>query len=257
MNARDPRRALLVAACACLSASALASDLDGTRWVLSSLSGGSVLPKATPTAHFEAGRVQGTDGCNRYSAPYTSSGSVIAVGSRGPSTMMACPPAVMKQAEAFNAALAGARSFRVEAGELSLLSAPGTVLATFAPQAQSLAGTSWRVTGYNSGKEAVVSVRTGTSMTMTFTADARVSGSAGCNRFSASYQLDGGKLSFGPPAATRKHCPKPEGVMEQEQRFLAALATVATARFEGDRLDLRTAADALAMTLAKQASRSR
>jgi heat shock protein HslJ len=40
-------------------------------------------------------------------------------------------------------------------------------------------------------------------------------------------------------------------VMEQEQQFLNALQTVATARFEGDRLELRTAADALAATLSR------
>jgi heat shock protein HslJ len=48
-------------------------------------------------------------------------------------------------------------------------------------------------------------------------------------------------------------CTKPEGVMEQEQQFLKALETVATARFEGDRLELRTAEGALAITLTKAA----
>jgi heat shock protein HslJ len=39
--------------------------------------------------------------------------------------------------------------------------------------------------------------------------------------------------------------------MEQEQQFLKALGTVATARLEGERLELRTATGALAATLAK------
>jgi len=247
----------LLCAWAAAPASALASDLDGTRWVLSTLSGQRVLASAPSTAHFEGGRVQGTDGCNRFSAPYASTGSTITVGSRGPSTMMACPPASMRQAEAFTAALAAARSFRVERGELTLLSATGTVLATLAAQDQSLAGTSWEVTGYNNGREAVVSVLSGTALTLAFAPEGRVAGSAGCNRFFATYDLDGAKLSFGSPAATRMLCGKPEGVMDQEQRFLAALATVATARFEGARLELRTAGDALALTLTRQAPRRR
>jgi heat shock protein HslJ len=139
----------------------------------------------------------------------------------------------------------------VAAGKLELLTAEGAVLATFAAQSQSLAGTSWNVTGYNNGKQAVVSVLNGTSLTMAFAADGKVGGSAGCNRYSAAYTSEGQKLNIGPAAATRMMCTKPEGVMEQEQQFLRALETVATARFEGDRLELRTAGGQLAMTLTK------
>jgi heat shock protein HslJ len=39
--------------------------------------------------------------------------------------------------------------------------------------------------------------------------------------------------------------------MEQEQQFLKALETVATARQEADRLELRTADDALAVSLGR------
>jgi heat shock protein HslJ len=241
----------LISACTTVTPAGSPPDLNGTAWVLSSLPGQTLQPGATATATFEGGRVQGTDGCNRYTAPFTVSGSTIQVGSRGASTMMACAPAVMKQAEAFMSALTGARGFRVEGGRLQLLSGSGAVLATFAAQSQSLAGTAWRVTGYNNGRQAVVSVLTGTTLTMAFSADGRVSGSAGCNRFTAAYTADGQKLTLGPAAATRMMCARPEGVMEQEQQFLKALETVATARFEGDRLELRTAAGALAATLAK------
>jgi heat shock protein HslJ len=90
---------------------------------------------------------------------------------------------------------------------------------------------------------------------MAFSADGRVGGSAGCNAYTASYSAAGPKLTFGPAAATRKMCVRPAGVMEQEQQFLKALETVATARFEGDRLELRAATDALAATLARDAGR--
>ena len=131
------------------------------------------------------------------------------------------------------------------------MTADGAVLARFAAQSQSLAGTSWNVTGYNNGKQAVVSVLNGTSLTMAFTSDGRVGGSAGCNRYTATYIVDGQKLTIGPAAATRIMCTRPESVMEQERQFLQALEMVATARFEGDRLELRTAGGQLAVTLAK------
>lgn len=243
---------VVLAACAPLSPDVDPVDLDGTTWVLSSLPGRSLLPDVVATARFEGGRVQGTDGCNRYTAPYTTTGSSLRVGARGPATRMACPPAVMRQAEAFIGALVRAGAYRVVDGRLQLASTDGTVLATLSAQPRSLAGTSWRVTGYNNGKQAVVGVLAGTDLTMAFSTDGKVSGSAGCNNFTAPYSGEGRTLALGPVAATRKICATPERVMEQERQFLQALATAASARFEGRRLELRTAAGALAVALVRE-----
>lgn len=257
MNVLVKRRTAILAASAFLAACAAMSpadnppDLNGTAWVLSSMPGHALLPDTIVTARFEGGRVQGTDGCNRYTAPYTVAGSTLQVGPRAASTQMACPPAVMKQADAFMTALTRANRFRVVDGQLQLAAADGTVVTTFAAQPQSLAGTSWRVLSYNNGKQAVVSVLTGTTLTMAFSKDGRVSGSAGCNQYTATYAHTGQKLTIGPAAATRKLCTQPDRVMEQESQFLKALETVATARFEGDRLELRTASGALAAILTK------
>ena len=247
---------VLLSACTAMPPAGDSPELSGTAWVLSSLPGQALQPDAAVTARFEGGRVQGSDGCNRYTAPYTVTGAALQVGPGGASTQMACPPAIMKQAEAFMNALAGARTYRVAAGQLQLLATDGAVLATLAVQSQALAGTAWRVTGYNNGKQAVVSVLSGTTLTMAFSADGKVGGSAGCNRYSAAFTSTGEKLSFGPAAATRMMCAQPERVMEQEQQFLNALETVATARLEGDRLELRTSAGALAATLMKDSGRN-
>ena len=51
-------------------------------------------------------------------------------------------------------------------------------------------------------------------------ASGRAVGFAGCNRFSASYALNGDRLTFGAPIATRMACS--EG-MDLEGRFLATL----------------------------------
>ena len=62
----------------------------------------------------------------------------------------------------------------------------------------------------------------------------RLTGSAGCNTYNATFTIDGGAIEITPPATTRKICPEPEGVMEQETAYLAALAsaraTASTAR---------------------------
>lgn len=228
--------------------------LDGTAWVLSALEGAAPLAGSTITIRFEDGRASGTDGCNRYALPYATQGDRVRFESGGPSTLMACAPDLMQQARTFLAGLGVSTRYRIDSAGLQLLDADGAVRAGFAAQSQAIAGTSWRVTAYNNGRQAVASVRPGSALDLVFGTDWQASGSAGCNRYVARYQASGTALSFGPAAATRRMCAEAE-VMEQERQFLEALATVATARREGDRLELRTADGALAVSLLQDADR--
>ena len=61
-------------------------------------------------------------------------------------------------------------------------------------------------------------------LTLTLGDHNQASGLAGCNNWMAEYQLSGDRLSLDKIATTRKLCAP--ALMEQEQRFLAALATV-------------------------------
>jgi len=245
-----PLLAMLLASCASMPAASDAPPLDGTAWVLSALPGGAPISGSRATLSFEGGRAQGSDGCNRFGMPVTIKGSTIEVGNRGVSTMMACAPEVMKQAEAFTSALSSAKSYRIADGQLQLLGAGGAVLATLAAQSRSLAG-SWSVTGINNGRNAVVSVAGGTTVTMVFADDKTVAGSAGCNQFNARYEAEGSKFRFTAPAATRRMCPG-AGVMEQEQSFLKALEAVTTMRLEGNRLEFRDDKGALQVTATRE-----
>lgn len=58
--------------------------------------------------------------------------------------------------------------------------------------------------------------------------DGRVAGSSGCNRYTGKGTIAGGKVDIGLLATTRMACPP--GIMEQEDRFLKALA--ASRRYE-------------------------
>lgn len=231
---------------------AQAPAIRESAWVLSSLPARNLVPGTSVTLRFEGDRVTGTDGCNRYTAAYTSAGTSLRISSPGASTRRACPEPVTAQATAFSSALLQARGYRVDATHLELLAEGGAVLATFTPQSRTLAGTSWSVTGYNNGKQAVTSVMNGTTLTMTFSADGKVNGSSGCNTYSGTYAAQGGTLTFGPAATTRRACTRPERIMEQEQQFLKTLGTIATAHFEGERMELRTASGSLAISLARE-----
>ena len=61
-------------------------------------------------------------------------------------------------------------------------------------------------------------------LTVTFAADGRAHGHAGCNHWFAGYTLKDEAVRFETPGSTRKMCAP--SLMEQEQRFLAALAEV-------------------------------
>jgi heat shock protein HslJ len=238
-----------LAACTGMNAGADAGPLAGSAWILAGLPGRAPVPGATVTLAFDATTATGTDGCNRYAAPYTQQGGRLDIDGRAAGTLMACPTQVMEQARAYLAALARVGGFRRDAAGLALVAADGELLARFTAQPVDLAGTAWRVTGYNNGRQAVVSTLGGSELTLAFGTDGRASGSAGCNRWSAPYTAGTGTVAFGAAGATKRFCAELAGVMEQEQAFLAALATVATARREGDRLELRTAAGALAVGL--------
>jgi heat shock protein HslJ len=217
--------------------------LDGTSWTLTTLDGQPALKNTTVTLNFAAGKVAGSDGCNNYTGSYTADGTNIKFDQMA-STMMACAEPIMKQATAYQQALGQATTYKADATQLTLYDASNKELAAFSAQNNDLAGTSWIVTGYNNGKQAVVSVAAGTELTANFGADGKLSGSAGCNNYTASYQTERNKISIGPAATTRMACD--QAVMDQEQQYLAALATAATYRPDGNKLELRTADGALA-----------
>ncbi len=64
--------------------------------------------------------------------------------------------------------------------------------------------------------------------TIRFDSHERVSGSTGCNSYSASYDLKGHTLRFGAAAATRRACVP--ALMDQEQRFTRVLEATTSQR---------------------------
>jgi heat shock protein HslJ len=110
------------------------------------------------------------------------------------------------------------------------------------------------VLSYNNGKGGVTSLIIGTEITANFGEDGLLAGNAGCNGYSADYETDGNNISIGPAVSTEMACLDIEGVMEQEQRYLAALGTAASYKIDGLNMEMRTADGALVATFQRDTS---
>jgi heat shock protein HslJ len=241
---------LLLAACSSGSGEALTANL----WMLSELNNQALLPDTAITAEFgEDGKVSGSSGCNNYNTTYEVSGNKITFGEQTAMTMMACPDPVMEQERAYLETLSIAATFEVVEDELILYDTDGSAIARFDAISQSLEGSSWEVIGYNNGKGGVVSVIIGTEITADFGEDSQLTGNASCNNYFASYETEEDNISIGPAGSTMMACPEPEGIMEQEQQYLAALETAATYKITGLDMEMRTSEGSLVATFKRAA----
>lgn len=98
-----------------------------------------------------------------------------------------------------------------------------------------LVGT-WQLASFLGADGGTVRAVAGTVPLVTFDRDGRVSGTVGCNHFSADYTSSGNRLSIGPAISTLMYCASPAGVMDQEARVLALLRLAAGYAIAGDTL---------------------
>lgn len=118
-----------------------------------------------------------------------------------------------------------------------LLSISLLIIGACAGAGNSLDATSWTLESYRDSSGIMVDILPRSTTTALFQSE-QVSGSAGCNNYSAYYEVDGSKISFDPPATTKKVCPTPPGIMGQENDFLDALSLVERYDISGDTLEM-------------------
>jgi heat shock protein HslJ len=226
------------------------SDLVGTRWQLLSMNGSSPIVGSTITIAFAEGEISGHAGCRGYRGTYEASGDDI----KFPWLEMTgevCirPEALLLQEGQYTDSLGWATNYRLSEepalslpkGQLEIFTARGEVL-VFGPLPESAdtsqAKTTWALTTFIEGGT-TTPLLAEAEITVTFE-DGTVSGSAGCNAYSAAYTFDGSFFTFETPAATEMACSAPAGIMEQEQRYLDFLEDVTVYRIKGNQLRLET-----------------
>jgi heat shock protein HslJ len=197
------------------------------RYLLTFLNGGKVAIRAD---------------CNRVLGTYTREENRIRI-TPGPSTLAACPPDSL--GAEFVAQLTSVSSYFLRAGSLVLEIKLDSGSMTFVATATEIAATSWRVVSYNNGRQAVVTLLGETEISLDFGTDGRVSGNAGCNQYTGGYRSSGDRLAVQALATTFRLCHDPDGLMEQEALYLAALSSAATFEIAGDTLTIRDATGAM------------
>jgi heat shock protein HslJ len=219
-----------------------AAPLEGVTWILD---GGSIdglvdgVPPGTRVdVRFDDGTASGTSGCNHYSGTYEVDGGAVTFGALGGTEMGCSPQSLMELEAAYLGALGEVREFRVTAAEL-VLTAGGVRLA-FAPEPPieplPLVGTRWALDSLGYGGDTVASPVAGADASVVFDEAGEATGSTGCNRFGADYQVDGDAIAFGPMRLTRRACEP--AVSQQEDIFQRALLRATAFTIEGDVLTL-------------------
>lgn len=251
---------LLIAA-GCMGNSPVPADipLNGTGWTLTGyLYNGTTLQplnSTTVTLVFsKVGQISGSAGCNHYFASYETKGTTITIGQAGSTEMYCMAPGVMEQESTYLTLLGKASSVTAGNDTLTFADAKGTTILSFVrivpPAPEPLVGTTWTLDSFYTA-DAVSSVTAGTTITAVFDENGSVTGSAGCNRYFASYNVTGIPLSIGSAGSTKMYCNGP-GVMQQETTYLASLSRAAAFTITGDRLSLADANGATLLSFTKE-----
>lgn len=220
-----------------------AQTLAGTSWELTQYAAEgetalTMVPEVVrATADFTEDQISGSGGCNNFSGTYTTDGDTIEIGPLA-STQMACGPAVTAVESGYLARLGAATTYAITESTLTLSDGSGqAVLEYTATEPTSLTGTTWAATGINNGKGGVTSLVAESTVTAEFADDGTLTGDAGCNSYTGTYEVLGDTITIGPLATTRMAC-EPE-LNEQEANYLAALENATTFTLDRDRLELR------------------
>jgi|GEM_PF-567623 len=190
------------------------------------------------TAEFRSGdgRVGGSAGCNSYSADYEIDGNEITIIPPINSTMMLCfPSSVMDQEQEFFDLLKTTETFLVHNDKL-IISCEDNRELVFVEEIPSIEDITWELEAYGERGSLEDPVENSKITAEFRSADGRVGGSAGCNSYSADYEIDGNEISIIPPITATMMLCFPSSVMEQEQEFFNLLKTTETFKVEDDKL---------------------
>jgi heat shock protein HslJ len=203
-------------------------SLIGTSWQAESFGGPEpedqlpVIEDTRLTVNFGIDRYAGNGGCNWFLGVYEVQGETMRFMTPAQTRIYCEPDALMQQEGTFMSTLWNIIAYEKEGEKLLGYTTGDQLLLTLVPaEPVVFEGTTWtmRFQDYESGPNSFIPE---TEVTAEFNAG-ELTGSGGCNTYSTTYTLDGQDFEVAEVVSTRVACAEPEGVMEQETRFLENL----------------------------------
>lgn len=96
-----------------------------------------------------------------------------------------------------------------------------------------LEGMAWYLVVFHTASGRSADILPGTQITAYLDGNGKISGSAGCNQYTASYTGTPDRLAIGTLTTTEMSCISPAGIRSQEAAYLAVLQRVSDYRIEG------------------------
>ncbi len=230
-------------------------ELAGTQWRLLAEGDWEEDAPAVTLFFLDDYRAAGVAACRDYFATYGASEGRIGFPwmSMVGSSYVSCSDEIRRLEGRFTTALSRARDYSVDkdagSSRLMIRTSRGKTL-TFEPllpAVESIADGNWVLKAFvkvhvtESGMRLlrVTNPLQDPEITMSFR-EGGVSGSAGCNSYSAQHSIGDAEITFTSPRVTRRACAAPDGVMQQETRFLNLLPSLTKFHIYGDRLFIFT-----------------
>lgn len=244
---------LAVLACAgCGAAGGSGGKIEGTRWVLRQYDSNGTMKSppagANVDALFEDGKVRGSSGVNTYRGSGKISGANLTVSNLS-STLMAGPEALMDLERSYLANLHEASSFTGSGSGLTIFDRSGNKILEYGKGPdRSLVGPTWNAVDIYNGRDALVGLQDGTTLTALFSQGGTLSGSDGVNDYRAEYKTSGQGITISDVTPTTDRTSPDEAISQQAEDYLGALRLARRYKTTSTGLELYRSNGALAVT---------
>lgn len=202
--------------------------LAGTEWQLESM--GTVPASKTniPTLGYIGGKYYGFGGCDWFSGVWDASGNQLRMQTPA-KTMAGCAtdPAFAQQQSMYMGSLWNVTNYEIKDGKLNLFTTGNQKLMTMTGlQPVPFEGTTWDLSLiFESNGAYWAPLIPGTRITAKFDGKT-MTGSAGCNEYSAPYTRQDKTFTLGTLTVTGNTCAAPAGIMDQQAAYLKLLETI-------------------------------
>ena len=232
------------------------AGLDGTTWLLKTFQVGTVATPAVPASGaaltFGSGSaLSGSTGCNTFGGTYDATGTNLTL-TLGPMTQKACTSVVLQAQEAAVVRLLPqVTGYDLSSGSLTLTGSGNATLLTYTAGATGLEGTSWQVTGVNTGNAVETSALT-EALTASFAAGGVFNAFGGCNTMRGTWETSGSNgLTITGISSTMMACAADVSALEAS--YTAALGKVTSYTLAGDTATLTDSTGATQVSLKQKA----